>query len=124
MAFDSETENNDLNMTQVENTSNSNSLTSRILNKVPEVTIFFWIIKILATTVGETAADYLNENLGLGLTITTYLMSGLFLVALVVQFRTKRYVPLVYWVTVVLISIVGTLITDNLTDKYHVALEL
>jgi len=93
-------------------------------NKVPEVTIFFWIIKILATTVGETAADYLNENLGLGLTVTTYLMTGLFLVALVVQFRTKRYVPMVYWVTVVLISIVGTLITDNLTDKYHVALEL
>ena len=93
-------------------------------NKVPEVTIFFWIIKILATTVGETAADYLNENLGLGLTVTTYLMTGLFLVALIVQFRTKRYVPLVYWVTVVLISIVGTLITDNLTDKYGVALEL
>jgi uncharacterized membrane-anchored protein len=93
-------------------------------NKVPEVTIFFWIIKILATTVGETAADYLNENLGLGLTVTTYLMSGLFLVALVVQFRSRRYVPVVYWVTVVLISIVGTLITDNLTDKYGVALEL
>jgi uncharacterized membrane-anchored protein len=95
-----------------------------VWNKVPEVTIFFWVIKILATTVGETAADYLNENLGLGLTVTTYLMTGLFIVALVVQFRTRRYVPVVYWVTVVLISIVGTLITDNLTDKYGVALEL
>jgi len=93
-------------------------------NKVPEVTIFFWIIKILATTVGETFADYLNENLGLGLTVTTYLMTGLLVVALIVQFRTRRYIPPVYWVAVVLISVVGTLITDNLTDKYGVALEL
>jgi len=88
------------------------------------VTIFFWIIKILATTVGETFADYLNENLGLGLTVTTYLMTALLVVALIVQFRTRRYVPPVYWIAVVLISIVGTLITDNLTDKYGVALEL
>jgi len=88
------------------------------------VTIFFWIIKILATTVGETFADYLNENLGLGLTVTTYLMTALLVVALIVQFRARRYVPPVYWIAVVLISIVGTLITDNLTDKYGVALEL
>jgi uncharacterized membrane-anchored protein len=105
-------------------TTTSASTARALVNKVPEITVFFWLIKVMATTVGETAADYLNENLGLGLTVTTYLMTGLFLVALVVQFRTKRYVPVVYWVTVVLISIVGTLITDNLTDKYHVALEL
>ena len=48
-----------------------------MLNKVPEVTLYFWIIKILCTTVGETAADFLNDNLGLGLTNTTYIMSGL-----------------------------------------------
>src|SRR4051795_11659852 len=94
-----------------------------MLNKVPEVTLYFWIIKILCTTVGETAADYLNDTLGFGLTKTTYVMSVLLVAVLVVQFRTSRYVPAVYWLAVVLISIVGTLITDNLTDRYGVALE-
>src|SRR6476469_9757425 len=97
-------------------------ITRTMLNKVPEVTIFFWIIKILATTVGETAADNLTDNLGLGLTRTTWVMSAVLVVVLVCQFRLRRYVPLVYWLAVVLLSIVGTLITDNLTDKYNVAL--
>jgi uncharacterized membrane-anchored protein len=93
-----------------------------MLNKVPEVTAFFWIIKVLATTVGETAADYLNETLGFGLTGTTLVMGGLLAVALVVQFRTRRYVPAAYWLAVVLISVFGTLITDNLTDGLGVPL--
>ncbi len=93
-----------------------------MLSKVPEVTLFFWIIKILATTVGETASDYFNETLGFGLHNTIFLMGALLVVILVAQFRLDRYVPWVYWLTVVLISIVGTLITDNLTDGYHVAL--
>jgi uncharacterized membrane-anchored protein len=94
-----------------------------LLNKVPEVTIIFWVIKILSTTTGETAADYLNFNLGLGLTSTTYLMSALLVAALVAQFAVRRYIPAIYWLTVVLISIVGTLITDNLTDTAGVPLE-
>ncbi|HEY6780977.1 MAG TPA: hypothetical protein VI111_08490 [Thermoleophilaceae bacterium] len=94
-----------------------------MLNKVPEVTLYFWIIKILATTVGETAADNLNERLKLGLTGTTYVMGALLIVALVFQFRSRRYVPGIYWLAVVLISVVGTLITDNLVDNYGVALE-
>jgi uncharacterized membrane-anchored protein len=95
-----------------------------MLSKVPEVTLVFWIIKILATTVGETASDYLNETLGFGLHNTIFLMGALLIAILVVQFRLDRYVPWVYWLTVVLISIVGTLITDNLTDGYNVSLEL
>lgn len=94
----------------------------QMLNKVPEVTIFFWIIKILATTVGETAADFLGTNLNLGLTITTAIMTGLLLVTLVFQFRSRKYVPGIYWLAVVLISVVGTLITDNLTDNLGVSL--
>jgi uncharacterized membrane-anchored protein len=93
------------------------------LNKVPEVTLYFWVIKIMATTVGETAADYLDDTLGFGLGNTTYVMGALLLVALAAQFRTRRYVPPVYWLVVVFISIVGTLITDNLTDVAHVPLE-
>lgn len=94
-----------------------------IFNKVPQVTLFFWVIKIMATTVGETAADFLNTNLDLGLTNTSVLMGALLLAALVGQFRKDRYVPWIYWVSVVLISVVGTLITDNLTDNFGVSLE-
>ena len=93
-----------------------------MLSKVPEITLYFWIIKVLCTTVGETAADFLNFDLGLGLTITTVVMSGLLAVALAAQFRLDRYVPSVYWLAVVLISIVGTLITDNLVDNLGVPL--
>ncbi|MEU9890959.1 hypothetical protein [Sphaerisporangium sp. NPDC051011] len=96
----------------------------RMLNKVPEVTIYFWIIKVLCTTVGETAADFLNQNLGFGLTGTSLVMSVLLIIALIVQYRSRRYSPGVYWVAVVLISVVGTLITDNLTDNVGVSLEV
>jgi uncharacterized membrane-anchored protein len=95
---------------------------NHLLSKVPEVTIYFWIIKILCTTVGETAADFLNSNLKVGLTNTTYIMGTLLAISLFFQFRAKRYVPSVYWVAVVLISVVGTLITDNLTDNFGVSL--
>jgi len=99
------------------------ALTARtMLNKVPEVTVAFWVVKIMATTVGETAADYLAVDLKLGLTATTWVMAGLLAAALVFQFRARRYVPAVYWLAVVFISVVGTLITDNLTDRFGVAL--
>jgi uncharacterized membrane-anchored protein len=93
-----------------------------MLNKVPEVTVYFWIIKILCTTVGESFADYINETLGFGLTNTTMVFSVALVVALVAQFRLDRYVPGVYWLSVVLISVVGTLLTDNLTDGHGVPL--
>ncbi|TFD57621.1 hypothetical protein E3T43_07875 [Cryobacterium sp. Hh7] len=97
-----------------------------ILTKVPEVTLIFWVIKVLATTVGETAADFLNVDLNvdlnLGLTITSIIMAVLLVAALIVQFRLQKYTPAVYWLAVVLISVVGTLITDNLTDSLGVPL--
>ncbi|MBO9129462.1 hypothetical protein [Bacillus sp. 165] len=95
-----------------------------LLSKVPEVTIFFWVIKILCTTVGETFADFLNFNLGFGLTNTTTIMGLAFFSVLYVQFRTTKYVPGIYWLTVVLISVFGTLLTDNLTDAMGVPLEV
>ena len=100
-----------------------NPITMRqMLNKVPEVTIFFWIIKILCTTVGETAADFLNETLHFGLTGTSVVATALLIVVLFFQFRSRKYVASVYWLAVVLISVVGTLITDNLTDGLGVSL--
>jgi uncharacterized membrane-anchored protein len=103
--------------------SDAPSLGRQMLNKVPEITIYFWVIKILCTTVGETAADLMNEELGLGLTNTTYIMSALLIAVLVAQFRARKYIPGVYWLAVVLISIVGTLITDNLVDNAGVELQ-
>jgi uncharacterized membrane-anchored protein len=100
----------------------TDSFGRQMLNKVPEITIYFWVIKVLCTTVGETAADLMNEELGLGLTNTTYIMSAAVMAILVAQFRTRKYVPGIYWLAVVLISIVGTLITDNLTDNAGVEL--
>ncbi|MDX6258073.1 MAG: hypothetical protein QOJ11_4407 [Frankiales bacterium] len=93
-----------------------------MLNKVPEITVYFWVIKILCTTVGETFADNLNQKLNLGLTNTTWVMAAALVVALAFQFRASAYVPGVYWLSVVLISVVGTLITDNLTDNVGISL--
>ncbi len=94
----------------------------QMLNKVPEVTLYFWIIKILCTTVGETVADYLNLKLGLGLANTTYIMGALLVGVLIWEFKKREYVPWIYWLAVVFLSVVGTLITDNLTDKFGVSL--
>ena len=95
-----------------------------IYNRVPRVTSEFWLIKLMAVTMGETAADYLSVQMGLGLTATSLLMGAVLIAALVLQFRQKRYVPAPYWLAVVLISIVGTLITDNLVDNFHVPLQV
>lgn len=94
------------------------------LNKVPEVTLSFWIIKIMSTTVGETGADFLAVNAGLGQGVTRSMMALLLVAALFIQLRTPRYTPWIYWLTVVLVSVVGTQITDLLTDGLGVSLYL
>src|ERR1700712_5765785 len=103
-------------MTNEPDTNEPNHIRTILANRIPEVTLAFWVIKILSTTTGETAADYLNSTVGLGLQLTTLITGLLLIAALIAQFATKRYTAGVYWTVVVLISIVGTLITDNLTD--------
>lgn len=93
------------------------------MNRVPRVTVDFWLIKLLAVTMGETAADYLAVNLGLGLTVTSAIMTVVLIAALINQFIRQRYIPWSYWIAVVLISVVGTLLTDNLSDNLGVPLE-
>ncbi len=93
-----------------------------IYNRVPQVTWNFWLVKLLAVTVGETAADLIASTLGLGLPLTSAIMAVLLIVALRYQFVQHRYIPWIYWVTVVLVSVVGTLITDNLVDNLGVSL--
>ena len=103
-----------------------NSVTSETstpsYNRVPKVTADFWLIKLMAVTMGETAADYLNVKIGMGLTATSLIMSAILISVLIWQFWQKRYVPAPYWASVVLISIVGTLITDNMVDNFHIPL--
>src|SRR6202045_587643 len=99
-----------------------NRRTGDMLNKVPEVTLAFWVIKIMSTTVGETGADYLAVHVGLGTATTSGITVSLLLVCLLLQLRMRRYVPWIYWLTVVLVSIVGTQITDVLTDKLGISL--
>ena len=94
----------------------------QMLNKVPQVTLAFWAIKIMSTTVGETGADYLAVHVGLGAAVTGAIMASLLIAALVLQLRSRQYVPWVYWLTVVLVSVVGTQITDALTDGLGVSL--
>lgn len=91
-----------------------------LLVKVPAITLYFWVIKILSTTVGETFADYLNTNLGYGLSKTALIMTVALLFALFFQLTSPRYIPALYWLTIVLISTVGTLLTDTLHDTYNV----
>lgn len=95
---------------------------NKMLNKVPQITLIFWIIKVLATTVGETAADFLSETLKLGLSGTSYVMGAILLIVLFIQFKCKRYIPAIFWLAVVLLSVVGTLISDNLVDNLGVSL--
>jgi len=95
----------------------------QLLNKVPEVTIYFWIVKVLCTTVGESAADFLNVNLNFGLTGTSIVTGVLLIVAMIFQFSANRYIPSRYWLAVALVSVFGTLVTDNLTDSVGLPLE-
>lgn len=94
----------------------------QLLNKVPEVTVWFWVIKILCTTVGESFADWIDMQLGVGLVNTAILFTVVFAVVLTVQMRLTRYVPFAYWLTVVVVSVTGTLYTDILTDRFAVPL--
>ncbi|WP_405133020.1 hypothetical protein [Nocardia sp. NBC_01388] len=97
---------------------------TRLLSKVPEVTAWFWVIKILCTTVGESFADWINSSLGVGLNMTALLFTVVLAAVLGWQLRLNRYVPLAYWLTVVVISVTGTLYTDILTDNLGVPLAL
>lgn len=95
---------------------------NELKTKVPQVTLLFWVLKMMSTTVGETGADWINFGLGFGLTHTSIIAAGLFVVTLLFQLKSDRYIPWLYWLTVLLVSITGTLITDYLTDQLQVPL--
>jgi uncharacterized membrane-anchored protein len=111
---------------RVTETTRSKTITATrtMLSKVPEVTVWFWVIKILCTTVGESFADWINMTLGLGLISTALIFTVVLAAVLGWQLRLRRYVPLVYWLTVVVVSVTGTLYTDILTDVQGIPLAL
>ncbi len=86
--------------------------TQKILTKVPEVTLAFWVIKIAATTLGETAGDAVTISMNLGYLVGTAIFATLFVVAVVVQMRATRFHPLLYWATIIATTTVGTTLAD------------
>lgn len=93
-----------------------------MISKVPAVTAFFWAIKVMATTVGETAADFVSAGLGFGLAGASVTLGAVAGFVMLLQFSRERYVPAIYWLAVVMISITGTLITDLMVDEFGVSL--
>ena len=89
-----------------------NTEQQEILSKVPEVTIIFWIIKILATTLGETGGDTLSMSMNLGYLVSTGIFALLFAAAVILQILTKKFHPLVYWITIIATTTVGTTLAD------------
>jgi len=93
--------------------------TQRILNKVPQVTLAFWIIKIFATTLGETGGDELSMTLNVGYALSTVILFGIFLVTLFAQISAKRYNPILYWLVILSTTTAGTTLSDFLDRSAH-----
>lgn len=82
------------------------------ISKVPELTLIFWIIKIAATTLGETGGDAISMSMNLGYLVSTAIFAALFLVAVVIQIKAPRFHPLIYWMTIIATTTVGTTLAD------------
>jgi uncharacterized membrane-anchored protein len=85
---------------------------SDTLSKVPEVTLIFWILKILATTLGETGGDAVSMSMNLGYLVGTGIFAVIFLVAVGVQISAKKFHPVIYWITIIATTTVGTTLAD------------
>jgi uncharacterized membrane-anchored protein len=96
-----------------------NNQTRAIMNKVPQVTLAFWIIKICATTLGETGGDELSMTLNVGYAVSTMILFGVFLVTLFAQIAAKRYNPILYWLVILSTTTAGTTMSDFLDRSAH-----
>lgn len=85
------------------------------LSKVPELTLIFWVIKIFATTLGETAGDAMSMSLNLGYLISTFIFAAFFLIAVIAQIKSKQFHPYLYWLTIIATTTVGTTLADYAT---------
>ena len=89
-----------------------NNATAHTLSKVPEVTLVFWIIKIAATTLGETGGDAVSMSMNLGYLIGTIIFAAVFLIAVTAQIKAKSFHPFLYWITIIATTTVGTTLAD------------
>ncbi len=89
-----------------------NRMTKETLSKVPEVTLIFWIIKIAATTLGETGGDAVSMSMNLGYLVGTAIFAAIFIVAVAAQINVKRFHPFLYWTTIIATTTVGTTLAD------------
>src|SRR5438874_5817637 len=89
-----------------------NNTIERTVSKVPEVTLIFWIIKIAATTLGETGGDAVSMSMNLGYLVATAIFAAIFLIAVVAQIRAKVFHPFLYWATIIATTTVGTTLAD------------
>jgi uncharacterized membrane-anchored protein len=95
--------------------SQSSDATNQALSKVPELTLVFWIIKILATTLGETGGDAVSMSMDLGYLVSTLIFGALFIAAVVAQIAAPKFHPVIYWLTIVASTTVGTTLADFAT---------
>ncbi|SDY02127.1 COG4705 family protein [Flavobacterium degerlachei] len=89
------------------------------LNKVAEVSLLFWLMKIVATTLGETLGDYIAQTLNLGYTIGLIVTTVFFLLALAIQLQAKKYIPVFYWLVIIASTTLGTEISDFIDRSLH-----
>src|SRR5665811_1266273 len=89
-----------------------NNTTEHTLSKVPELTLIFWIIKIAATTLGETGGDAVSMSMGLGYLVGTAIFATIFLIAVAAQIKAKSFHPFLYWTTIIATTTVGTTLAD------------
>jgi len=89
-----------------------NNPNKQTLSKVPELTLIFWVIKIFATTLGETGGDAVSMSMNLGYLVSTIIFAAIFLIAVIAQIKAKRFNPLIYWTTIIATTTVGTTLAD------------
>lgn len=86
-----------------------------VLSKVPTLTFIFWVIKIFATTLGETAGDAMSMSLNLGYLVSTFIFAAIFIIAVTAQIKAKQFLPYLYWTTIIATTTVGTTLADYAT---------
>lgn len=90
----------------------TNTIINNTITKVPEITLVFWIIKIIATTLGETGGDALSMSMSLGYLISSFIFGAIFIIAVILQIRAKKFNPYLYWTTIIATTTLGTTLAD------------
>lgn len=99
-------------------------MTTKTFNKVAEITLLFWVMKIVATTLGETLGDYLAMTLNLGYATGILITAAFFFIVLGIQLTVKRYIPVFFWLVIIATTTLGTEISDFMDRSLHLGYTL